>query len=69
MGKYREDCYKKVCEKCVNALSKKLIGGYECRLGKKPSQNKCFYFTCQGIPGKEKCATCVDLMSNKGKFK
>lgn len=63
-GKFRADCYKKVCEMCVLKGNKKLLGGYTCIKGHAPSQNACFYFSCQG-KGTAKCEKCQDLVMNK----
>lgn len=49
---------------CIHRGAKKILGGYECRSGHKPSQNACFYFTCQG-KGEARCAKCMDYMANK----
>ena len=63
-GSFRANCYKKVCSMCIHRGAKKILGGYECRSGHRPSQNACFYFTCQG-KGEDRCAKCTDHMANK----
>ncbi len=63
-GNFRKDYYKRVCDMCIQKGNKKLLGGYTCIRGRKPSQNACFYFTCQGN-GSEKCKKCVDYAPNK----
>lgn len=56
----KNDCYKKICEKCVNCTAVSGILGrkYSCRLNKKPDKNKCFYFQCVG-KGSSFCEHCV----------
>ncbi len=56
----KNDCYKKICERCVNctAVSGILCKKYICGLNKKPEKNKCFYFRCLGKDS-SLCERCI----------
>lgn len=55
-------CAKNVCEICTNAEIVKGVFGkkFMCRMGKKKSQGKCFYFTCAGSSASY-CQTCPNF--------
>ena len=60
-------CAKNVCEICTNAVATKGMFGnkYLCRLGKKKSNGKCFYFTCSGTNASY-CLTCPNYSKARG---
>lgn len=68
----KNDCYKKICEKCMNGIAASgiLSKKYICALNKKPEKNKCFYFRCLGKDS-NLCERCVryrklDLKEQRG---
>lgn len=56
----KNDCYKKICERCMNCIADSgiLSKKYICALNKKPEKNKCFYFRCLG-KNSSLCERCV----------